>query len=344
MEKSDRAEKTSRYYQKMNVICLTIIAAGVITAGLIYTRAMMIPLVIAIFAYTILNQASAMLHRRFNFPAWLAMTLSISFFVLCFTAIIYFTINSVGNFIKEAEMYRENLLGSVSDLLTKLSERGIDVDRNSVMAYLKDLPLFAWFKNFGAQLFSLFSNSTLIILFIIFLLLGEKKALATPPNKTIQEMLANVSKYLSVKVSTSLATALIIWFILILFKVKMAFLFGLLTFLLNFIPSVGSIIAVLLPAPVLFLQYGHGSNFFVVLGLMTATQFTIGNLIEPRMMGEGMDLHPVVVIASLIFWSLVWGVPGAFLSVPITASIKIILSKIKHTRPVAELLAGRLPQ
>ena len=114
--------------------------------------------------------------------------------------------------------------------------------------------------------------------------------------------------------------------------------------MLNFIPSVGSIIAVLLPAPVLFLQYGAGTNFFVVLGLMTATQFTIGNLIEPHMMGDGMDLHPVVVIASLIFWSLVWGVPGAFLSVPITASIKIVLSKMKHTRPVAELLAGRLPQ
>lgn len=340
----DKTEKTSLYYQRMNLICLTIIAAGIITAGLIYTRALMIPLVIAIFAYTILGQAASLLHRRFNFPAWAALTVAILFFVLCFSGIIYFTVNSVGNFLKEAEMYRDNLLGSVSDVLTKLSERGIDLDRTSIMAYLKDLPLFAWFKNFGGQLFSLFSNSTLIILFIIFLLLGEKKLLAASPNKTVQEMLSNVSKYLSVKLTTSLVTALIVWFILVLFKVKMAFLFGLLTFLLNFIPSVGSIIAVLLPAPVLFLQYGAGTNFFVVLGLMTATQFTIGNLIEPHMMGDGMDLHPVVVIASLIFWSLVWGVPGAFLSVPITASIKIVLSKMKHTRPVAELLAGRLPQ
>ncbi len=340
----DKTEKTSLYYQRMNLICLTIIAAGIITAGLIYTRALMIPLVIAIFAYTILGQSASLLHRRFNFPAWAALTVAILFFVLCFSGIIYFTVNSVGNFLKEAEMYRDNLLGSVSDVLTKLSERGIDLDRTSIMAYLKDLPLFAWFKNFGGQLFSLFSNSTLIILFIIFLLLGEKKLLAASPNKTVQEMLSNVSKYLSVKLTTSLVTALIVWFILVLFKVKMAFLFGLLTFLLNFIPSVGSIIAVLLPAPVLFLQYGAGTNFFVVLGLMTATQFTIGNLIEPHMMGDGMDLHPVVVIASLIFWSLVWGVPGAFLSVPITASIKIVLSKMKHTRPVAELLAGRLPQ
>ena len=81
----------------------------------------------------------------------------------------------------------------------------------------------------------------------------------------------------------------------------------------------------------------------MIVGLLTATEFIIGNLIEPRFLGDGMDLHPAVVIASLIFWGLVWGVPGAFLSVPITASVKIILSKIKHTRPVAELLAGRLP-
>lgn len=337
-------DKTTWYYQKMNAICLTIIAAGVITAALVYTRALMIPLVIAIFFYTILAQTAASLHRRLSFPAWLALTVSILFFALCFAGVIFFTVNSVGGFLKGAEVYRENLLGTASDLVTKLAQHGVELDQASVINYIKELPLFDWFKNFGKQLFSLVSNTTLIILFIIFLLLGEKKAIPPAANPTVQEMLANVSKYLSVKLVTSLVTAVVVGIILVSFKVKLAFLFALLTFLLNFIPSVGSIIAVLLPAPVLFLQYGFGPNFFVVIGLMAATQFTIGNLIEPRFLGDGMDLHPVVVIASLIFWGLVWGVPGAFLSVPITASIKIVLSKIKHTRPVAELLAGRLPR
>lgn len=338
-------DKTSWYYQKMSAICLTIIAAGIITAGLVYTRALMIPLVIAIFFYTILAQMAALLHRKLSFPAWLAVTVSILFFALCFAGIIYFTVNSVGGFLKGAEVYRENLLATAADLVHKLADKGIVLDQNSIITYLRELPLFDWFKNFGKQLFSLVSNVTLIILFIIFLLLGEKKALpSTSPNPLVQEMLSNVSKYLSVKLVTSLITAVIVWIILAAFQVKLAFLFALLTFLLNFIPSIGSIVAVLLPAPVLFLQYGLGVNFFAVIGLMTIAQFTIGNLIEPRFLGDGMDLHPVVVIASLIFWGLVWGVPGAFLSVPITASIKIVLSKIKHTRPVAELLAGRLPR
>ena len=337
--------KTTWYYQKMSAICLTIIAAGVITAMLIYTRALMIPLVIAIFFYTILVQIATLLHKKLSFPAWLAVTISILCFALCFAGIIYFTVNSVGSFLKGAEVYRENLLSSTADIVAKLGQHGIQLDQSSIMDYIRELPLLNWFQNFGKRLFSLISNTTLIILFIIFLFIGEKKALpAQTINPTVQEMLSNISKYLSVKLITSLATALAVWLVLIAFQVKLAFLFALLTFLLNFIPSVGSIIAVILPSPVLFLQYGLGAQFWIIIGAMTTIQFIIGSLIEPKMMGEGMDLHPVVVIASLIFWGLVWGLPGAFLSVPITACVKIILAKIKHTRSIAELLAGRIPR
>ena len=338
-------DKTTWYYQKMSAICLTIIAAGVITAALVYTRALMIPLVIAVFLYTILAQCTAVLHKKFSFPAWLALTLSIVFFTLVFAAIIYFTINSVGGFLKGAEMYRENLLSTTADLVSRLAQHGIHLDQASILNYIRELPLLNWFQNFGKQLFAVLSNATLIILFIIFLFIGEKKVLPSKtPNTTVQEILANISKYLSVKISTSFVTALAVWLILVFFHVKLAFLFALLTFLLNFIPSIGSIIAVLLPTPVLFLQYGLDPTFWIIIVLTTAAQFIIGSLIEPHMMGEGMDLHPVTVIACLIFWGLVWGIPGAFLSVPITASVKIILSKIKHTRPIAELLAGRLPR
>ena len=86
-------DKTSWYYQKMSAICLTIIAAGIIAAALVYTRTLMIPLVIALFFYTILTQMTAALHRRLSFPAWLALTVSVLFFVACLTGILYFTVN-----------------------------------------------------------------------------------------------------------------------------------------------------------------------------------------------------------------------------------------------------------
>ena len=336
------ADKPVHYYLKASAICLTIIAAGVVTAFLVYTKALLIPLVISIFLYTILAQMTLHLKHRFHFPSWLALTVSILLGVLFFTAVILFTTSSVGEFLKGAEVYRQNLITTVTDLSARLEPHGITLDQNFLESYLRDLPVFNWVKNMGGKLFSIVSSITLIILFMTFFLFGSKQAKPIT-NPAIKEMLANVSVYLSVKLIASLITGVIAASILLGFKVKLAVLFALFVFLLNFIPSIGSMLAVLLPIPVLFLQYGFGSKFFVILGLLAATEFIIGNLLEPRFLGEGMDLHPVTVVASLIFWTLVWGVPGAFLSVPITASIKIVLSKIKHTRMVAEILAGRLP-
>lgn len=335
-------DKPTYYYLKTSAICLTIIAAGVATAFLVYTKALLIPLVISIFFYTILAQTTLYLRHKFSFPQWLALTVSVLLGIAFFVAVILFTTTSVGEFLKGAEVYRQNLIATIGDLTAKLAEHGITLDQNFIENYVRDLPVFNWLKNFGGKLFSVLSNLTLIILFMVFFLLGSKKAQPIT-NPAIKEMLSNVSVYLSVKLMASLITGLIVASILISFQIKLAVLFALFAFLLNFIPSVGSIISVLLPVPVLFLQFGFGTNFFVVIGLLTATEFIIGNLVEPRFLGEGMDLHPVAVIGSLIFWTLVWGVPGAFLSVPLTASLKIVLSKIKQTRVVAEILAGRLP-
>lgn len=335
-------DKSTYYYLKTTAICLTIIAAGVVTAFLVYTKALLIPLIISIFLYTILAQTTLHLQQRFHFPHWLALTVSVALGAAFFTAVILFTTSSVGQFLKGTEVYRQNLITTITDLSARLEPHGITLDQNFIETYLRELPFFDWMKNFGRKLFSVVSNITLIVLFMTFFLLGSKKAKPIT-NPAIKQMLANVSVYLSVKLMASLITAVVVAGVLLAFQIKLAFLFALFAFLLNFIPSVGSITAVLLPTPVLFLQYGFGPKFFIILGLLAATEFIIGNLLEPRFLGEGMDLHPVAVVGCLIFWTLVWGVPGAFLSVPITASLKIVLGNIKHTRPVAEILAGRLP-
>lgn len=335
-------DKNYYYYLKTTAICLTIISGILVTAFLAYTKALLIPLVISIFLYTILGQMTQYLKHKFSFPTWLAVMTSILLGAAFFVGVILFTTSSVGHFLKGAEVYRQNLVESVQGVATFLQKYGITLDQSFLDNYLRDLPVFNWLKNFGGQLFSILSNITLIILFMVFFLIGSKKVPAIT-NPAIKEMLAKVSVYLSVKLMASLGTGVLVLIVLLSFKVKLAVLFALFAFLLNFIPSVGSIIAVLLPVPVLFLQYGFGANFIAVLSLLSTIEFVVGNFLEPHFLGEGMDLHPATIVGSLIFWTLVWGVPGAFLSVPITASIKIVLSKIKHTHAVAELLAGRLP-
>ncbi len=330
------------YFSKSSTVCLIIIAAGVVTAFLVYTKALMIPLVISIFFYTILAQMTLFLRQKFSFPKWLALTAAILLFIAFFIGVIVFTANSVEEFLKGSEIYRQNLIVTVSDILARLREHGLALDAHFIENYLREVPLFDWVRNLGGRLFSVFSSFTLIILFMVFFLFGSKK---TPPitNPAIKEMLANVSVYLSVKLMASIITGILVFTVLFSFQVKLAVLFAFFAFLLNFIPSVGSIAAVLIPLPILFLQFGLGPKFFVILALLSTIEFVIGNLVEPRFLGEGMDLHPAAVVGSLIFWTLVWGAPGAFLSVPITASVKIVLSKMKLTRPVAEFLAGRLP-
>ena len=293
-------DKSTYYYLKTTAICLTIIAGGVGMAFLIYTKALLIPLVISIFLYTILAQTTLYLQHKFKFPHWLALGISILLGTSFFVAVILFTTSSVGQFLKGAEVYRQNLIAIVGDISTRLQQHGITLDQNFIETYVRELPLFGWLRNFGGKLFSVISNITLIILFMIFFLLGSKKQKPIT-NPAIKEMLANVSVYLSVKLMASLITGLIVLGILLGFQVKLAVLFALFAFLLNFIPSIGSIISVLLPVPVLFLQYGLSPTFFIVLGLLAATEVTIGNLVEPRFLGEGMDLHPAAVIGSLIF-------------------------------------------
>ncbi|MHC4433691.1 MAG: AI-2E family transporter [Planctomycetota bacterium] len=119
-------------------------------------------------------------------------------------------------------------------------------------------------------------------------------------------------------------------------------MFGFLAFLLNFIPNIGSIIATLLPLPVAFIdpQLGIVSKV-LALAIPGSIQFVIGNILQPKMMGESLDLHPVVVLLSLIFFGTIWGIIGMFLAVPITAVVMIFLQRFDYTRAIADLAAGK---
>jgi len=123
----------------------------------------------------------------------------------------------------------------------------------------------------------------------------------------------------------------------------MTFVFALGAMVLNFIPTIGPIIAVALPMPIVFYAYDLHWQFFFILSTLSILQFIIGNIIEPRVLGDIMDLHPITVLICLVFWALIWGVSGMFLAVPLTTVIKIIFERIEATKPFAEVLAGRLP-
>ena len=328
--------------ERINNICLMILAAATITGILIYTKSILIPFVFSLFFFSVIQPIVESLQTKLRCPRALAILIT-SVALATITALtLVFISNSLEGFVKSAGIYKERILQMTSWVSTLLTKWGVPIDDLVLRQELKKMPVLSLAKNVTGGVFQWIGNLSLILIFVAFLLIGH-----SPNNKKPKlwlEVQGKISRYTLSKLMLSLATAIITWLILFLFKIELAFMFAILALGLNFIPNIGSLIAILLPLPIAFLQLGFGLPFFAVLILTALTQFTIGNVLEPKLMGEAMDLHPITILLFLMFWGLVWGVPGMFLAVPITAVVKIVLSRLEPTQGLSELLAGRWSQ
>ena len=204
------------------------------------------------------------------------------------------------------------------------------------------------------------SKLLLVLIFLVFMLLGKpyfkyKVAAAFPADRATKfsEMTASISKqigqYLVVKVAISGTTGVLVWLTLTLLKVEFALTWGALTFFLNFIPSIGSIIASIPPILLAIIQYypsgTEASGSWMLIPILTAVillliQMTMGNVIEPKIMGESLNLSPVIILLSLVFFGWMWGIVGALLSVPIAATIKIFCENVDGLKPISILMGS----
>jgi len=194
----------------------------------------------------------------------------------------------------------------------------------------------------GKAVLGLLSQGVLILIFVMFLLLGERHT-GQRPNEFWIQVESRVRRYIIIKSLISALTGLLVGVVLTLLDVDLAMAFGLMAFLLNFIPSIGSILATLLPLPVVLLSPDLSGTLLVLAIVLPGTvQIVLGNIVEPKLMGHSLDLHPVTVLLALIFWGSIWGIMGMFLATPMTAVIKILFEQKEHTQPLAHMLAGRL--
>jgi predicted PurR-regulated permease PerM len=153
-----------------------------------------------------------------------------------------------------------------------------------------------------------------------------------------------IGAYLALKTFLGVLLGAICWGAMRSIGLEFAGLWAVLTALLNYVPYIGSVLAIVFPVLMSVLQFGDFNSILIVLVSLTAIHFVIGNILDPYMMGNSLNLSPFAILASMAVWSALWGVPGAFLAVPITVSMTIIFSEFEMTRPVAVLLSknGRL--
>lgn len=330
-----------RDFNKINNFCLVTLTAIALTGALIYTRPVMVPFVFSLFIYVIAAPVIGWMQNNLRIHRLLAVALTLILIILVSAILFFFVAMSLDEFIKGAALYKARLIDLIGTFIDIFASMGFEIRGEEVRKEIANLPVLSMAKNLTGRVISFVTNSVLVLIFVMFLLLGGSTQRLR--NILVDEIQLKISKYIVTKSFMSLITGVLVGLLLMGFGVELAFMFAVLTILLNFIPSIGSIIATLLPLPIILLQFGFDWRTTTILLLSGVIQFTIGNIVEPKVMGENMGLHPVAVLAFLIFWGLVWGVPGMFLAVPITAIVRIILSRIPTTQGVAEILAGRIP-
>ncbi len=254
-------------------------------------------------------------------------------------------IGSLNAFIQEAPILPQGLDHLIQQVSVYLWRLRIPVNPSKI---LEPGAVIGLATQFVTQLADLFSSAVLILLitvlllFEVLLLPNKIRTALGDPNADLSQGLSvvgRVKEYVVVKTYTSLTTGVIIGALLYVQGIDFALLWGLLAFLLDFIPSVGAIIAAVPAVSLALLQKGFtgalfaGGTFFLVNAI-------IGNFVEPRVMGRRMNLSPLVVFASLMFWGWLWGPLGMILSVPLTMVLRILLEGHPSTRPFAIFMAA----
>ncbi|MCA9407238.1 MAG: AI-2E family transporter [Candidatus Omnitrophica bacterium] len=330
---------------RIQTICLLILSIISVALGLFLVRPVMIPFTLALFFTFMLDPLIDIQLKYFKIPRLLAIftTLIIGFIILLtFLALISTSIQQMATNFDSYQDKVENLLRDGANNLN-LERFGIN-PKELITPFFSNINKSVGGIVFGTinTLVKLLSQGILILIFVIFLLIGKKKNIS-PKDSVWKEIEIRVKRYISTKFLLSMITGILVGVTLSLLNIDLALVFGLLAFLLNFIPSIGSIIATLLPLPVVIVSPDISSFIAIsAIAMPGIIQFSIGNVIEPKIMGDSLDLHPVAILMALIFWGMIWGLVGMLLAAPLTAIMKIIFEKIEYTSPLANLLAGRI--
>jgi AI-2 transport protein TqsA len=355
------ADERENYEQRIQTICLLILTALGITAALYFFASVLIPFVLAIFLTLCLTPfvdfQMHWLHLPHRTAIFTTLAIGCGFLVLA-TLLVTAAADQILQNRDEYEKQFQQLLVRTRGLLPPDWYTNIDKSAHNTDNELMDPnqptrspaePLIRVPTNtirevltdIASSVMGIISNGLMVLIFMIFMVAGQGTYKA-PPTSLWWEIESRIKRYILTIMLTSGITGVLVGLALTLLKVKFGWMFGFLAFMLNFIPNIGSIIATILPLPVALIdpQLGMISKTLVLV-IPGSIQLVIGNIIQPKMMGESLDLHPIVVLLSLIFFGTIWGIIGMFLAVPITAVVNIFLQRFAYTRSIADLMSGK---
>lgn len=322
--------------------CLLILTTIAVAVALTYTKSILIPFLLGLSIAYMVAPSISWLQRRAKLPRWAAMVTVSIVCILVIAGLGLMITSAVKSLLMQADVYQSKLIQFTQQIFQLAQHFGVDasvLSMDNVLHSIRQLPIFSYVQQAAGVVVGLTSDMLLVMIFVAFMLSGRSFSL--PSFGIWPEVDKRIRQYLAVKLVLSALTAILTGVILGLFGLEMASLFAMLAFILNFIPNIGPVIATLLPLPIALLQYDNPTMMLLVIALPGVVQFVIGNIAEPKLLGESLDLHPVTQILALMFWGLIWGIPGMLLATPITVILKIFLENTERGRFLGEMLAGR---
>lgn len=338
---SEKTNSTSKSLQLMVILASFVI----IVAGMKAAESIVVPFLLSLFISIIALPPFIWLQEK-KIPRGIALVLIILLF-LSFIFLIGLLIGtSVDDFSSRLPFYEEKLQSQTQTIIAWLIEKGFIESDFQISKAFNPAVIFQIVGDTFNQVSNLFTNGFLILLTVIFIMLEEIslpvkiKKMSNDPETSlsrIQAVTKNINKYIVIKTIISLVTGILVYILLIIIGVDYPLLWGVLAFALNFIPTIGSIIALIPPMLLTVIQLGFGKALIVLIGYVVINTI-MGNILEPKFMGKGLGLSTLVVFLSLIFWGWVLGPIGMLLSVPLTIAIKIGLDSSDETRWLSILL------
>lgn len=326
------------------IACFVIIIAGMRAAS-----GILVPFLLALFI-SIISSPFLFGMQKLGIPNSLAIIVILTVIVVLGVLMIGLVGASISDFTANMPSYEKQVREETREVFRWVEARGFNVPEDQVMEQLNPASAVRMFGRMLSGMGSTFSSAFLVLIMVLFMLLEA----AGFPNKFrkvahddvravegLYKAVADVRHYMAIKTVISLLTGALITLILQLIGVSYPLMWGLLAFLFNFVPSIGSIIAAVPAVALAFIELGFWPAVYTTVGYATVN-ITLGNIIEPRIVGHGLGLSPLIVILSLFFWGWVLGPIGMLLSVPLTMAVKIAMDSNESTKGLAILLGPEI--
>ncbi|WP_439136302.1 AI-2E family transporter [Pseudomaricurvus sp.] len=319
----------------------------VVIAGMKAAEALLVPFLLSLFIAVICFPPLGWLKRK-GLPGWLALMIVLSVIVIAGYLVGVVVGSSIQAFRGDLPEYQERLQVLSLNLQTFLQGKGVNLPEGMWREVLNPSVALSFVGNTLASFGNVMTNAVLILLTVIFILAEDvrfsDKILHAHPQaehmvRAMSRFTKSINQYMAIKTGLSVLTGLLVMAWLWWLGVDYPALWGLLAFLLNFVPNLGSILAAVPAVLLALVQLGVSEAALTALGYV-AVNGVVGNVLEPRMMGKGLDLSTLVVFLSLVFWGWVLGPVGMLLSVPLTMTVKIALESAEGTRWLGVLLGS----